>query len=293
MGSQWTVGVGQYLYGVLVFTAACGLASVHADFSYEDPNRWAETDPDCGGMRQSPIDIVRSAATLPSLDHAAPLLLEGGIRKPVSINVTNNGHTAQYTFSWTTASERPALVGGPLPFGAPYVFEQLHFHWGADNGRGSEHTFDGTAYPAEVHFVFFKLEYGTFEQAINHPDGLAVLGAVYEIGGDKVKPGAKWARPLPKIRTAGTTITLEGREVFSLSSVAGGDWLRYYSYAGSLTTPPCSESVTWIVRDGTAPIAQKDLDELRNLRDTNDQPLVDNFRPVQPLNGRTVVRYGF
>ncbi|XP_053669586.1 carbonic anhydrase 2-like [Anopheles marshallii] len=285
--------MGKHHYYGLFFTALCALGGVHGDFSYEDPDRWAETDPDCGGMRQSPIDIVRSDATLPSLDHAAPLLLEGSTRKPVSINVTNNGHTAQYTFTWNTESERPVLLGGPLPFAAPYVLEQMHFHWGADNGRGSEHTFDGMAYSAEVHFVFFKREYGTFEQAISHEDGLAVLGVLYEIGGDKVKPGAKWARPLPKIRPAGSTITLEDREVFSLSSVAGGTWLRYYSYAGSLTTPPCSESVTWIVRDGTYPIAQKDLDELRNLRDSNDKPLVDNFRPVQPLNGRPVVRYGF
>ncbi|XP_052902164.1 carbonic anhydrase 2-like [Anopheles moucheti] len=289
MGKHRYVG---YYYG-LFFTALCAFGGVRGDFSYEDPDRWAETDPDCGGMRQSPIDIVRSDATLPSLDHAAPLVLEGSTRKPVSINVTNNGHTAQYTFQWSTEIERPILVGGPLPLGAPYVLEQMHFHWGADNGRGSEHTFDGMAYPAEVHFVFFKREYGTFEQALGHEDGLTVLGVLYEIGGDKVKPGAKWARPLPKIRPAGSTITLEDREVFSLSSVAGGTWLRYYSYAGSLTTPPCSESVTWIVRDGAAPIAQKDLDELRNLRDSNDKPLVDNFRPVQPLNGRTVVRYGF
>uniref|UniRef100_A0A182PA32 Carbonic anhydrase n=1 Tax=Anopheles epiroticus TaxID=199890 RepID=A0A182PA32_9DIPT len=286
MGRQQCLGY--YLYGALLVIAA-SVTLVRGDFSYDDPDRWADTDPDCGGMRQSPIDIVPTAATLPPIDHAAPLLLEGGSRKPVSIVVTNNGHTAQYTFRWSKDSERPTLVGGPLPFGAPYVLEQLHFHWGADNGRGSEHTFDGVASAAEAHFVFYKLEYGTFEQAVAHPDGLAVVGTLYAVGDEKVKPGAKWARPLPKIRQSGSSITLDGGEVFSLDSVApGGSWLRYYSYAGSLTTPPCAESVTWIVRDGTSPIAQKDLDELRNLRDSRDQPLVDNYRPVQPLNGRPV-----
>uniref|UniRef100_A0A182T1T3 Alpha-carbonic anhydrase domain-containing protein n=1 Tax=Anopheles maculatus TaxID=74869 RepID=A0A182T1T3_9DIPT len=170
----------RFYYGLL-FVALCALGTVHGDFSYDDPNRWAETDPDCGGMRQSPIDIVRSTAALPPLDHAAPLLVEGATRKPVSINVTNNGHTAQYTFTWNTDSERPTLVGGPLPLAALYVLEQMHFHWGADNGRGSEHTFDGKSYSAEVHFVFYKLEYGTFEQALAHPDGLAVVGVLYEI----------------------------------------------------------------------------------------------------------------
>ncbi|XP_053670364.1 carbonic anhydrase-like [Anopheles nili] len=286
MGQQW------WRIGALLFITAYVIDGSQADFSYEDPDHWADTDPDCGGSRQSPIDIVRADATPPSLEHAVPLLLDGGSRKPVSISVTNNGHTAQYTFVWSKDSERPTLAGGPLPLGEPYVLEQLHFHWGADNGRGSEHTFDGQAHSLEAHFVFFKHAYGSFERALAHPDGLTVLGAVYDAQSEKVQPGAKWARPLPKIRPAGTTITLEGREVFALDSVAGGDWSRYFSYPGSLTTPPCSESVIWIVRDGTFPVAQKDLEELRNLLESSGQPLVDNFRPVQPLNGRTVEHYG-
>ncbi|KFB38203.1 AGAP013402-PA-like protein [Anopheles sinensis] len=262
-----------------------------ADFSYEDPDRWAETDPDCGGSRQSPIDIELQSTT-PAVGGGAALQLDGSARKPVSITVTNNGHTAQYTFDWSKDSERPRLTGGPLGQD-PYVFEQLHFHWGAENDRGSEHTFNGLKFPLEAHFVFFKQEYGSFEQAVNQPDGLAVLGALYEVGGIKIQPGAKWARPLPKVREAGSSITLEGRELFSLDSVAGAEWDRYYSYPGSLTTPPCAESVTWLVRLTPALVAQKDLDLLRALHDSDGKPLVDNFRPVQPLNDRTVVRYGF
>uniref|UniRef100_A0A182JHT2 Carbonic anhydrase n=1 Tax=Anopheles atroparvus TaxID=41427 RepID=A0A182JHT2_ANOAO len=269
------------------------LAVANADFSYDDPDHWAETDPDCGGSRQSPINIARESTTTPPGGEGSPSLqLEGGARKPVSITVTNNGHTVQYTFDWSKASERPQLVGGPLGQD-PYVFEQLHFHWGAENDRGSEHTLNGMRFPMEAHFVFFKQEYGSFEQAINQPDGLAVLGTLYELGGPKVPAGAKWARPLPKVREAGSSITLEGRELFSLESVAGAEWDRYYSYPGSLTTPPCAETVTWIVREAPAVLAQKDLDLLRSLLDSNGKPLVDNFRPVQPLNGRMVVRYGF
>ena len=55
----------------------------------------------------------------------------------------------------------------------------------------------------------------------------------------------------------------------------------YYTYSGSLTTPPCSEIVTWIVMDKPIFASQAQLDAFDNV-------LHDNFRPVQPINGRTI-----
>ncbi|XP_058056007.1 carbonic anhydrase-like [Anopheles bellator] len=273
---------------VLLLLAHCFLV-INADFSYDDPDRWAETDPECAGSRQSPIDIVR-AATVAAPEQDYPLKLQGFFRQPVTITVENNGHTAQYTFGWSKDSNRPTIRGGPLG-SSIYAFEQLHFHWGAEDDRGSEHTFDGQALPLEGHFVFFNRDYGTFEKAVEQPDGLSVMGVLFELRPNLAE--AKWARPLGKVRQAGSSATLTGKDVFSLNDVAGSDWDRYYAYPGSLTTPPCAESVTWIVRSEPFPVAPKDLRALRNLLDSNGAPLVDNFRPVQPLNDRTVTRYGF
>ncbi|XP_049532919.1 LOW QUALITY PROTEIN: carbonic anhydrase-like [Anopheles darlingi] len=276
------------VYGLLVLIVH-SVVVISADFSYDDPDRWAETDPACAGSRQSPIDIVPST-TVAASDDEQSLKLHGFYRKPVS------GRE-----QWTHGTVYVRLEQGQPPtdrYGWPIAprpvrIRTFHFHWGAEDDRGSEHTFDGQALALEVHFVFFNREYGTFEKAVEQPDGLTVLGALYNVRGDKAKGDAKWARPLPKIRDAGSATTVEGKDVFSLSEVAGGEWERYYSYPGSLTTPPCAESVTWIVRNGSIPVAPKDLRALRNLLDSNGEPLVDNFRPVQPLNDRTVTRYGF
>jgi carbonic anhydrase len=59
------------------------------------------------------------------------------------------------------------------------------------------------------------------------------------------------------------------------------DTKSYYTYAGSLTTPPCSETVTWVVLSEPARLHPKQLDAFRRI-------LGNNFRPLQPLNGRSV-----
>ncbi|CAN8071562.1 unnamed protein product [Agarophyton chilense] len=63
----------------------------------------------------------------------------------------------------------------------------------------------------------------------------------------------------------------------------------FISYGGSLTTPPCSEGVTWFVSDKRQTISSSDVNRYRNLVNGN---LYGNARPVQPLNGRPVL-YGF
>lgn len=53
---------------------------------------------------------------------------------------------------------------------------QLHFHWGDDDTHGSEDEIDGVSYPMELHIVFFKKEYLDATSAMDHPDGLCVIG---------------------------------------------------------------------------------------------------------------------
>ncbi len=65
---------------------------------------------------------------------------------------------------------------------------------------------------------------------------------------------------------------------------------NYVSYSGSLTSPGCAEVVTWHVLTKDVAITTAQLNALRTLRDDEDLLLTKNFRPVQPLNGRTIVR---
>ena len=69
----------------------------------------------------------------------------------------------------------PNIRNGGLP--DCYSFVQIHFHWGNDTWRGgSEHLIRRLRYPAEMHIVHYNAKYGSYEEAIKYPDGVAVIG---------------------------------------------------------------------------------------------------------------------
>ena len=73
------------------------------------------------------------------------------------------------------------LSGGPLS--SDYKVLQLHFHWGSDDTQGSEHFYDGQAYPMEVHIVHKKAAYeDDLDTILNSVDGLAVTGFMFSVG---------------------------------------------------------------------------------------------------------------
>ncbi|CAG5126690.1 unnamed protein product, partial [Candidula unifasciata] len=74
----------------------------------------------------------------------------------------------------------------------------------------------------------------------------------------------------------------------ALNSLLPQTFQKFYRYSGSLTTPACQESVTWTVFKETIQISEKQVQAFRNLRDPLNRALMDNVRPVQPLNSRTV-----
>lgn len=76
----------------------------------------------------------------------------------------------------TNSKITPLLSGGPL--NGVYEFAQLHFHWGNNDTHGSEDEIDGKSYAMELHLVFFKQEYLDSTAALDHPDGLCVLGTI-------------------------------------------------------------------------------------------------------------------
>ena len=88
------------------------------------------------------------------------------------------------------------MSGGPLD--STYQLAQFHAHWGGENARGSEHTVDGKVgsgkylcfknifahrqmFSAELHLVHFNTKYGSLGEAVDKPDGLAVLGIFLKV----------------------------------------------------------------------------------------------------------------
>lgn len=212
------------------------------------PAHWGDLDPSYAicrsGHLQSPIDIP--AATLP-VEHLAPLRFE---YKASPLHVTDNGHTEMVT----------CASGGAIHVGAAtYSLQQLHFH------RPSEERLDGKSFAMVAHLVH-KDETGA----------LAVVAILFE-------PGA--ANPALAEILAHLPAHAGGEEApAGLGFDAAGllpAQRSYFTFKGSLTTPPCSEGVTWFVLRTPVTASQAQIDAF-----ASHYP--HNARPVQPLEGRPI-----
>lgn len=228
-----------------------GLARA-ADWSYTaptGPGSWGELAADYGacsaGRHQSPIDLT--GALKAEFDPAA---LDWSPFDGATVE--NNGHTI----------EVKAPGGNALTFdGTAYTLLQFHFH-----GQ-SEHTVDGVHFPMEAHFVH-QAEDGN----------LAVLGVLLEVGEANPEIAKVWAAMPPGVGEAESEETIDPRGLLPASTSS-------YLYSGSLTTPPCSEIVTWIVMAEPVDIGAEQVATFQSLYN-------GNFRPVQPLNRRLLLLGG-
>ncbi|KAK3893617.1 hypothetical protein Pcinc_002570, partial [Petrolisthes cinctipes] len=244
--------------------------------------KWPELFPFCGGQRQSPVALVTDEAGGEFIYPWMPFNFKNYDTTPTKAEIKNEGgHTAKVEIEQDPV---PTLVGGDL--GHAYTFLQFHFHWGADDTRGSEHTVDGKVYPAELHLVHFRTDYETVANAVRFSDGLAVLGIFLEIS-DEDNPNLKSIIDgLPDITVHDTKTDIPP---FPLRNLLPSDTTGFFRYLGSLTTPPCSEVVIWTVFKDVIKISRNQLAVFRTLFDKHGDPLVDNFRPTQPLFGREVL----
>ncbi|KAK8394066.1 hypothetical protein O3P69_006338 [Scylla paramamosain] len=245
------------------------------------PKHWPVIFPQCGGKKQSPVALVTNTAVTVAMK---PFVLTNYDKAPAKMTALNNGHTAQFMVE---SDHLPAVNGGGLDGG--YTFLQFHFHWGANDTLGFEHTIDDKRFPAELHVVHFKTIYGSVSEAVNFEDGITVLGAMLEVSdtdNPKLQPTID---ALSKIREAETEVEITP---FALGNILPSNLKDFFRYNGSLTTPTCNEIVIWTVFKQPIPISRKQLAEFRKLEDDSGLPLVDNFRPLQNLNGRKLGRDG-
>ncbi|VDN15277.1 unnamed protein product [Dibothriocephalus latus] len=133
-----------------------------------------------------------------------------------------SGPIADYGYGPKNAA---CIEGGPLR--ERYILQQFHFHWGHESKWGSEHHVDGFSYSGEMHLVFLAERYSAQNDALEDPEGLCVLAVFLH----------------PSKYGANTLICHHNEVIFFFLK----DLSRYYTYEGSLTTPPCSECVRWIV----------------------------------------------
>ncbi|MFI4996758.1 MAG: carbonic anhydrase [Hyphomicrobiales bacterium] len=232
--------------------ASTGFAAEGAHWSYEGgtgPDKWGDLDPAdqvcSAGSQQSPLDI---GATIKS--RLSPLRISWSKRADT---IVNNGHTIQANFA----------EGSTLTVGnEKYTLLQFHFH------RPSEHLINGRSFPMEAHFVHR-----------NAAGVLAVIGVLMTTG--KANPVFN--------KVVSTMPTTEGPPVKADAAIDPNGLLParrgYYAYEGSLTTPPCSEIVNWLLLTDPIQVADADVASFAKL-------YAMNARPAQRPNRRFVLQSG-
>ncbi|XP_017955339.1 carbonic anhydrase 2 isoform X2 [Drosophila navojoa] len=271
------------LWPLILTFAAVTLAQ---DFGYggkHGPEHWGEDYKKCSGKFQSPININVLNVKFKTY---WPFTYENFDATPKRVHLTNNGHTVLVTMDFDK-DKVPRVKGGPLERKTFYQFEQFHFHWGENDTVGSEDLIDNHAYPAELHVVMRSLDYPDFQSALNKDHGLTVFAFFFQIMADDNPNYREFAEMLGSIDRKGKSVDLPNP--LPLLKFLGTNLEGYYTYIGSLTTPPCAEEVVWV--DFTEPIAisEYQLSHFRLLT-ANDDHLKNNFRPTQPLNDRIVYR---
>jgi len=271
-----------FTFLALIGSISCAGGS---DWSYAGQgNYWPVSHPYCAGKRQSPINIDTSKV-YDVYDKAQGIDFRG-YKDALAGKFINTGSSLKFSPDATEAADLPGIRNGSLD--GNYKLLQFHFHWGSTNDRGSEHTVDGQSFAMEMHLVHIKKAYmDDVAKALSKPDGLAVVAVMFVVGGE----GSDFA-PLQPIIDAAKKIHKDPKAEVAvevqLQKFCPG--YGYYSYDGSLTTPTCNEVVTWFVMENAIAISQEQIDAFRGLSYTDTSPMVDNFRPPQPLNNRIVKR---
>ncbi|XP_074869972.1 carbonic anhydrase 4 isoform X2 [Carettochelys insculpta] len=250
----------------------------------EEPRHWDKVNEECGKDNQSPINIVTHKAEFK--EDLKPFTFEGyDTKESSSWTIANNGHTVKVSLSGS------AKIGnGGL--GNKYKAIEFHFHWGNELGKspGSEHSIDGERYAMELHIVHTKEDAST---RADDKDRLAVLAFFIQVGAENQKYGPL----IEKLKDVAHKGNKTGMDALPLGSLIppkdklGG----YYRYSGSLTTPSCNETVVWTIFKESITLGENQVKNFwKNLYFTKDETLLmtDNFRPVQPLNGRVVYSFG-
>jgi len=211
------------------------------------PEHWGKLSPEfdmCSrGLNQTPINIE---GTLRVGLKPLQLQYKGGPQ-----TIVNNGHTVQVNVSGGSTLQLD---------GKTFELLQLHFH------TPSENLINGQSFPLEAHFVH------------KSPEGeLAVLGVMYKQGNANKQLEEIW-KAMPKEKGEPTPLPKEV-DVQTLLPKQ----LAYYRFSGSLTTPPCSEGVRWLVLKEPLSISKEQVEQFAAVVHHH------NSRPVQPLNGRLIV----
>lgn len=211
------------------------------------PRHWGALDPafaTCSnGHQQSPIDIRDAQKTeLPALKFDY---------NAVPLSIIDNGHTVAINY----APGSTLTVGDKV-----YKLTQFHFH------HPSEEHINAKGFDMVAHLVH--------QSADGH---LAVVAVLFKLGAPNPLLGTLWKNiPQEKEKTVAlASVSINVKDLLPAD-------LGYYTFAGSLTTPPCTEGVTWFVLKNAATLSTQQLARFAKLYPANN-------RPIQPSDAREIL----
>lgn len=245
-----SLGYSLVLLPVVFASTALGSSNVHWDYTAggpEGPENWGHLAPEYEFCFKGKNQSPINLDQMVSSD--LPFIKFN--YKAGGNEVLNNGHTIQINYA----------PGSSITVdGHSYDLKQFHFH------SPSENTIRGQSWPLEAHFV--------------HADkdgNLAVVSVMYRTGAEHKDLAKAWAlmphanekKPLPQSIDANTFLPVDK---------------DYFRFNGSLTTPPCSEGVVWMVMKDDGEVS---LEQIKMFTEVMHHP---NNRPLQPVNARIIMQ---
>ncbi|XP_071761611.1 receptor-type tyrosine-protein phosphatase gamma isoform X1 [Centroberyx gerrardi] len=252
------------------------------------PRGWAASYPECAERNQSPVDIVDEDAQV-SQEYQELTLDKFNIESSNQTTMKNTGKTVAVLLK-----DDHFVRGAGLP--GRFKAEKMEFHWGQSNGSaGSEHSVNGRRFPVEMQIYLYNSDdFDSLSAAIKERRIIAAMAVFFELG-QRDNPAVD-----PIIQGLKGVVHHEKEtnlRSFILRDLLPSSLDSYYRYTGSLTTPPCSKVVEWIIFSRPVYLSYSQLEAFYSIFTTEQQDHVksveylrNNYRPLQDLGNRIVFK---